>query len=415
MSADNLLEKLEKKVMKPFKCKTIGEFEKKINPYFVTFDSKKNFTEAVMINFKLSQLYKPLINKLYDLYKLKQKFKNKKEEHKKQKDNKKIDKEVKTIQRQSAKAATKSTNEFHLNKILNTIKENVKYYIRGEMSYDNLYNDCEQSVNYFKEKKVSNTKEWLEDTMNELKEVENLKNPTQRVRDTIKIFKTPKSNDPKSSLNLPKIKNLTKEIQEEAREVITESNIKNSEKGSNYDKKIDKWVRAIDGFSKDLTRDVLIGIERKDSQDIFSYMGYYEQCNKSLEDTFNKNFKHIVEGKKSGVAFEWFNKTSEKLKKMDEKNSEIWKKIEDINTKYGINDTLTRQNGICSQHLREQVQNFNKIFDPKNISKFSALKKHIGSHPLASETVRSAFKHLNEGVNYKKLINQGYVPSTIST
>lgn len=405
MNINNIL---EKKIMKLLKFKTVDEFKEKIKPFFDTFHNKKDFTDAVMNNFKLSRIYKPLISQLYDLNQAKQKLSNKKKKHENEK-------KIKEINRKSSKIATKSTNEFHLDKILNTIKENVKDYINGNILYNDMYNACEQSVNYFEEKKVSNTKKWLEDTMNNLKEVENLKNPTQKVRDTIRIFKTPKSNDPKSSLNLPKIKNLTKEIQEEAREVITETNSKNAKEGSNYDKKIDKWVRAIDGFSKELTRDVLIGIERKGSQDIFSYKGYYEQCNKSLEDTFNKNFEHIVEDKKSGVAFKWFNKTLGKLKNMDKKNSEVWKKIKDIDTQYGDNDTLTRQNGICSQHLREQVQNFNEIFDPKNISKFSALKKHIGSHPLASETVRSAFKHLNESVNYKKLINQGYVPSTIYT
>ena len=211
--------------------------------------TKEEFIKAVSDEGKpLTKSQKILIGLIFEYFETKEKIKNIKIvkkiiSHKKKKE--------------SEKKSEKDSDEKNLITILNIINANIRGYIEGYKLYQDIFNMCRIYIDYFEEKKLSETKTTIRRIFKNLKTIEKRKyeNIDEKIKDVAKIFKVPKVKNSKSTLNSNKIKSIFIEIEKTVNSCIKSTDNQSKTTGD-YDKEVEELVNAIDNFRGVMSRNL---------------------------------------------------------------------------------------------------------------------------------------------------------------
>lgn len=356
--------------------------------------TKEEFIKAVSDEGKpLTKSQKILIGLIFEYFETKEKIKNIKIvkkiiSHKKKKE--------------SEKKSEKDSDEKNLITILNIINANIRGYIEGYKLYQDIFNMCRIYIDYFEEKKLSETKTTIRRIFKNLKTIEKRKyeNIDEKIKDVAKIFKVPKVKNSKSTLNSNKIKSIFIEIEKTVNNCIKSTDNQSKTTGG-YDKEVEELVNAIDNFREVMSRNLLTGINVEENWDIdldyanraihldgvelrpgYKEFKQFEPNPLTLENAFKECFDKILKNQSYEAVLKWKESTKEQLKKMDTTNSKFLEKMNENYVKQNILHVLFTR--FFRDHLASAIENFEKIFDPKNIKKPKISKKKC---PLYDERV----------------------------
>lgn len=356
--------------------------------------TKEEFIKAVSDEGKpLTKSQKILIGLIFEYFETKEKIKNIKIvkkiiSHKKKKE--------------SEKKSEKDSDEKNLITILNIINANIRGYIEGYKLYQDIFNMCRIYIDYFEEKKLSETKTTIRRIFKNLKTIEKRKyeNIDEKIKDVAKIFKVPKVKNSKSTLNSNKIKSIFIEIEKTVNSCIKSTDNQSKTTGD-YDKEVEELVNAIDNFRGVMSRNLLTGINVEENWDIdldyanraihldgvelrpgYKEFKQFEPNPLTLENAFKECFDKILKNQSYEAVLKWKESTKEQLKKMDTTNSKFLEKMNENYVKQNILHVLFTR--FFRDHLASAIENFEKIFDPKNIKKPKISKKKC---PLYDERV----------------------------
>lgn len=355
--------------------------------------TKEEFIKAVSDEGKpLTKSQKILIGLIFEYFETKEKIKNIKIvkkiiSHKKKKE--------------SEKKSEKDSDEKNLITILNIINANIRGYIEGYKLYQDIFNMCRIYIDYFEEKKLSETKTTIRRIFKNLKTIEKRKyeNIDEKIKDVAKIFKVPKVKNSKSTLNSNKIKSIFIEIEKTVNSCIKSTDNQSKTTGD-YDKEVEELVNAIDNFRGVMSRNLLTGINVEENWDVdldyankaihldgvelrpgYKEFKQFDPHPLTLENAFKECFDKILKNQSYEAVLKWKESTEEQLEKMDTTNSNFLKKI---NSYVEGNMLLVLFTHFFRDHLKSAIENFEKIFDPKNIEKPKISKKKC---PLFDERV----------------------------
>ncbi len=305
--------------------------------------------------------------------------------------------------KESEKKSEKDSDKRNLITILDIIKANIIGYIEGYTLYQDIFNMCRIYIDYFEEKKLSETKTIIKKIFKNLKinEKRKYKNKDEKIKDVAKIFKVPKVKNSKSTLNSKRIQSIFIEIEKTVNSCI-ESTDNQSKTTGDYDKKVEELVNAIDKFRGVMSLNLLTGIKVEENWDVdldyanraikllydvevrpgYKKFEQFEPNPLTLENEFKKYFEKVPTDQSYEAVLKWKESTEEKLKKMDTTNSKFLEKMNKTYVKDNILHVLFKNFFI--DHLESAIENFEKIFDPKNIKKPKISKKKC---PLYDERV----------------------------